>query len=53
MKVTNEIRNGELSPQQGNAIVSACNTVLQSIRVDEQEKKLAQLEALLEEKENT
>lgn len=52
-KVVNEVRNNELTPQQGNAIVAACNTVLQSIRVDEQEKKLAQLESLLEEKENT
>lgn len=50
-KTVNEIRNGELTPQQGNAIITGCNVVLSSIRIDEQEKKIAELECLLENKE--
>lgn len=50
-KTVNEIRNGELTPQQGNAIITGCNVVLSSIRIDEQEKKITELEYLLNEKE--
>lgn len=52
-KVVNEIRENKISPQQGNAIITGCNTILQSIRLDEQQAKIEALEALLEEKENT
>ena len=51
-KVVNEIRENKLSPQQGNAIITGCNTILQSIRVDELERKIATLEALLDDKED-
>ena len=47
VKVANEVRNGELSPQQGNAIISAMNVILSSIRLDDQEAKIAELEKLL------
>lgn len=50
-KVVNEIRENKLSPQQGNAIITGCNTILQSIRIDEQDRKIAELEALLDDKE--
>ena len=46
-KVANEVRSGDLTPQQGNAIVTACNVVLSSIRLDEQERKIAELETML------
>lgn len=52
-KTVNEIRSGQLSPQQGNAIITGCNAVLSSIRLDEQEKKIAELETMLEQKENS
>ena len=42
--------NGELDPKVGNMIVSLCNAVLNSIRIDEQEKKLDELERIIEEK---
>lgn len=50
-KVANEVRGGELTPQQGNAIVTACNVVLSSIRLDEQERKIMELETILNEAE--
>ena len=52
-KTVNEIRSGQLTPQQANAIVAACNAVLSSIRVDEQEKKIAELENLLKDAETS
>ena len=52
-KTVNEVRSGQLTPQQGNAIVAACNAVLASIRVDEQEKKIAELEILLKDAETS
>ena len=48
-KVVNEIRTGALTPQQGNAIITGCNVILSSIRTDEQEKRLEELEQALEE----
>jgi len=48
VKVANEVRNGELSPQKGNAIIAAMNVILSSIRLDDQEAKIAELETLLE-----
>ena len=51
-KVVNEIRENKLPPQKGNAIITGCNTILQSIRVDELERKIATLEALLDDKED-
>ena len=47
VKVANEVRTGELSPQQGNAIIAAMNVILSSIRLDDQEAKIAELEKLL------
>jgi len=48
VKVCNEIRFGEITPQQGNAIICGLNAVLSSIRLDIQEAKIAELETLLE-----
>lgn len=49
IKVANEVRGGELSPQQGNSITASLNVILSSIRIDEQETKIAELERLLAE----
>lgn len=47
VKVANEVRRGELSPQQGNSITASMNVILSSMRIDEQEAKIAELEKLL------
>jgi len=47
VKVANEVRTGELLPQQANAITACMNAILASIRIDEQEAKIAQLEKML------
>lgn len=46
-RVSNMVLNGELDPKRANAIILACNAILSSIRIDEQEKKMAELEGLL------
>lgn len=42
--------NNEIDTKQANAIICACNAVLSAIRTDEQEKKLQELEQLINEK---
>lgn len=46
-KIANAVYNGELDPKEANAILYACNSVLSSIRIDEQQKKIEELERLL------
>lgn len=46
-KIANLVLNGELDPKQANALIVCCNAILSSIRIDEQEKKLAELEKIL------
>lgn len=46
-KTVNEVRSGDLTPQQGNAIITGCNVALSSIRIDEQERKISELESIL------
>ena len=41
------VLNGDLDPKQANTIIYACNVILGAIRVDEQERKIAQLEQIL------
>ena len=48
-RVSNMVLNGELDPKKANTIILACNAILGSIRADEQAKKMAELEILLEE----
>lgn len=38
------VLNGELDAKAANAIVLACNAVLGSIRIDEQQRKIEELE---------
>ena len=48
-RVSNMVLNGELDPKKANTIITACNAILSSIRVDDQAKKMAELETLLAE----
>ena len=48
-RVANMVLNGELDPKQANAIMYACNVILAGIRVDDQQKKIDELERLMEE----
>lgn len=50
-RVSNMVLNGEITPQQANALIYAGNAVLSSIRADEQERRLTELEAKLTELE--
>lgn len=52
-RISNMVLNGEIAPQQANTIIYAGNAVLSSIRADEQERRLTELEAKLNELEGT
>lgn len=43
-KVANMVLNDEIIPKQATTFAYLCNTILQSIRLDEQEKRLEELE---------
>ncbi|CAI3536107.1 MAG: hypothetical protein ACLUC0_01015 [Clostridium neonatale] len=49
-KVTNMIANGEIDTKKANTIIYSCNAILASIRTDELEKKIAELEELVNDK---
>ena len=46
-RVINMCANGEMDSKTGNTIIVACNAVLSSIRLDEQQKKIEELEAIV------
>lgn len=48
-RVANMLLNDEIDPKTANALVYACNSVLSAIRSDEYEKRINELEELLEE----
>jgi len=48
-RISNMLLNGELDPKTANAILYACNVCLGAIRTDEQQKKLDELEKLVQE----
>jgi hypothetical protein len=48
-KVCNLVANGEIDVRYANSITLICNAILGSIRTDEQEKKIRELESILEE----
>ena len=48
-RVNNMLLNGEIEPKTANAIIYSCNSILTSIRVDEQERKIDELERMLNE----
>lgn len=48
-RVANMVLNGELEAKDANAIMYAANVILGAIRTDEQQRKLDELEQLVEE----
>ena len=50
-RIANMVLNGEIEPKVANTIILACNAVLGSIRTDEQQKKLDELERILNEQD--
>lgn len=48
-RVMNMVANGEMDSKRGNTLILGCNAVLSSIRVDEQQKKIEELERILNE----
>ena len=50
-KVANMTYNGELDTKIANSFILACNAILSGIRTDEQEKKLLELEKIINEKD--
>lgn len=50
-RVANLLLNGELEPKSANALLYACNVALGAIRVDEQQRKLEELERIVKELE--
>ena len=47
-RITNLVANDEMDPKKANTIILACNSVLSAIRTDEQQKKINELEQLLD-----
>lgn len=48
-RVNNMLLNGQIEPKTANAIIYSCNSILTSLRVDEQERKIDELERMLNE----
>ena len=51
-RISNMLLNDELDPKVGNAILYAYNISLSAVRVDDQQRKLEELERLVKEIEN-
>ena len=50
-KIANLLLNNQIDPQRATAIINACNAVLSCIRLDEQQRRIDELEKLLDEVE--
>ncbi len=50
-KVANMTYKGELDIKTANSITATCNVILSGIRTDEQDKKIAELEQILNERD--
>lgn len=48
-RVMNMVANGEMDSKSANCIIAGCNAVLGAIRTDEQQKKIDELEKLINE----
>lgn len=48
-RVMNMVVNGEMDNKTANTIILGCNAVLSAIRTDEQQKKIDELEKILNE----
>lgn len=47
VRLSNMVANGQIDSKQANAIIYAANNILASIRTDEQQTKIDELEKLL------
>ena len=48
-RVMNMVANGEMDNKTANTIILGCNAVLSAIRTDEQQRKIDELERILNE----
>ena len=48
-RVMNMVVNGQMDNKTANTIILGCNVILSSIRTDDQQKKIDELENLLDE----
>lgn len=46
-RVANMVLNEEIEPKKANTIILACNAILGAIRIDEQQRKIEELETIL------
>lgn len=46
-RVMNMVANGEIDSKTANTIILGCNAVLSAIRTDEQQRKIDELERIL------
>lgn len=46
-RVMNMAANGQIDSKTANTVIAGCNAVLSSIRVDEQQRKIEELEKIL------
>lgn len=49
-RIANMVLNGEIDPKAANTIILACNAILSGIKTVEYEKKLLEMEQLLNER---
>ena len=49
-RVMNMVANGEMDNKTANTIILGCNAVLSSIRTDDQQRKIDELERILNER---
>lgn len=47
-RIANMVLNNEIDPKSANTMLYACNAALSAFRLDEQAKKLEELEEMLE-----
>lgn len=51
-RVMNMVANGQMDTKKANTIILGCNAVLSSIRTDDQQRKIEELEKILESLKN-
>ena len=49
-RISRMVLNEELDPKRASVIIYACNIILGSIRADDQQKRIEELETLIEER---
>ncbi len=47
-RIANMTLNGEIDTKRANVVILACNAILSSVRADEQQKKIDELEQVLD-----